>query len=90
MSSYQKIFVEAAKGLLSEKSEEKFEKHATSLNWSNNFQSLEILKISGVMECNIFEEIKRFLHFNNSQQIPQRQQGYEKLFKIRPLLNQIR
>lgn len=54
-------------------------------------QSLEIPNISGAMTCNRFEEIKRFMHFNdNTVQIPYGQPGHDKLFKIRPFLNKIR
>lgn len=53
--------------------------------------SLEIPAISHVMTCNRFEEIKRFLHFNNNQhQIQRGEPGYDKLFKIRPFINKIR
>lgn len=53
--------------------------------------SLEIGKISSVMTCNRFEEIKRYLHFNdNTLQISHGQPGFDKLFKIRPFLRQLR
>nr|CAH7744544.1 unnamed protein product [Callosobruchus chinensis] len=43
------------------------------------------------MSCNRFEEIKRFLHFNNNENIIERgQPGYDRLFKIRPFLDQIK
>lgn len=43
------------------------------------------------MSCNKFDEIKRFLHFNdNTNIIPAGQQGHDKLFKIRPFLSIIR
>ncbi|KAF9419654.1 hypothetical protein HW555_003932 [Spodoptera exigua] len=44
-----------------------------------------------VMTCNRFEVIKQFLHFNNNDNFkPFGTDGHDKLFKIRPLLNQIR
>nr|CAH7744541.1 unnamed protein product [Callosobruchus chinensis] len=47
--------------------------------------------VSSVMSCNRFEEIKRFLHFNNNENIIERgQPGYDRLFKIRPFLDQIK
>lgn len=53
--------------------------------------SLEFGKISGAMTCNRFEEIKRYLHFNdNTLQIPHGQPGFDKLFKIRPFLQKFR
>lgn len=61
---------------------------STRSYWNN---SLEIPNISSAMTCNRFEEIKRFLHFNdNTLQVPQGQPDYDKLFKIRPFLNKIR
>ncbi|CAH1982931.1 unnamed protein product [Acanthoscelides obtectus] len=52
---------------------------------------MDIPSISRAMNCNRFEEIRRFLHFNdNTSQAPQGQPGYDKLFKIRPFLNKIR
>ncbi|KAJ8912352.1 hypothetical protein NQ315_014719 [Exocentrus adspersus] len=48
--------------------------------------------VSSVMSCNRFEEVKRFLHFNNNDDIitDKSHPGYDKLFKIRPLLNMLR
>lgn len=61
---------------------------STRSYWNN---SMEIPNISRAMTCNRFEEIKRFLHFNdNNLQVLHGQPGYDKLFKIRPLLNKIR
>ncbi|GBP36150.1 Chimeric ERCC6-PGBD3 protein [Eumeta japonica] len=43
------------------------------------------------MSCNRFEEIKRFIHFNdNLTQIPKGQLGYNPLHKIQPLLELLR
>ncbi|CAF4889774.1 unnamed protein product [Pieris macdunnoughi] len=48
-------------------------------------------KVNSFMSCNRFEEIKRFLHFNdNSTQIPKGQVGYDPLHKLRPFLVQVR
>jgi hypothetical protein len=53
--------------------------------------SLEMPAISQTTTCNIFEQIKRFLHFNdNNEQVQHGQPGYDKLFKIRPFLNKVR
>lgn len=47
--------------------------------------------ISDVMTCNRFEELKRFLHFtNNEQTVPISDPNYDKLQRIRPLINKIR
>ncbi|XP_050305075.1 piggyBac transposable element-derived protein 3-like [Anthonomus grandis grandis] len=46
--------------------------------------------ISRVMTCNRWEEIKRFIHFNNNDNfIPRGKPGHDKLFKIRPLLERL-
>ncbi|XP_045453941.1 piggyBac transposable element-derived protein 3-like [Melitaea cinxia] len=48
-------------------------------------------KISTVMSCNRFEEIKRFIHFNdNALQIPKGQTGHNPLHKIQPFLDHLR
>ncbi|GBP23668.1 PiggyBac transposable element-derived protein 4 [Eumeta japonica] len=48
-------------------------------------------KVSTIMSCNRFEEIKRFIHFNdNLTQIPKGQPGYNPLHKIQPLLELLR
>nr|CAH7720594.1 unnamed protein product [Callosobruchus chinensis] len=61
---------------------------STRCYWNS---SMDILCISRAMTCNRFEEIKRFLHFNNNElQVPHGQPGYDKLFKVRPFLNKIR
>ena len=47
--------------------------------------------IRGTMSCNRWETIKRFLHFNNNENMKMPCEfGFEKLFKIRPHLNKIR
>ena len=47
--------------------------------------------VNSVMNCNRFEEIKRFLHFNNNDEIIERgKPGHDKLFKIRPVLTLLR
>ncbi|XP_050328491.1 piggyBac transposable element-derived protein 4-like [Bactrocera neohumeralis] len=44
-----------------------------------------------IMTCNRWENIKRFLHFNNNEDMKSPgEDGFDKLFKVRPLLNKIR
>lgn len=46
--------------------------------------------ISNAMTCNRFEELKRFLHFtNNEDTVPINDPNYDKLQRIRPLINKI-
>lgn len=46
--------------------------------------------VSSVVTCNRWEEIKRFLHFNNNDNfIPRGKDGHDTLFKIAPLLKSI-
>lgn len=50
-----------------------------------------IEKLASVMTCNRFEEIKRFLHFfDKAQERKPGEPNYDKLQKIRPLLNILR
>ncbi|KAJ8967146.1 hypothetical protein NQ314_003061 [Rhamnusium bicolor] len=61
---------------------------STRSYWNN---TMEIPAVSQTMTCNRFEEIKRFLHFsNNNEQVPFGQDGHDKLFKIRPFLDEVR
>lgn len=54
--------------------------------WGN----LGIPSIYNVMSVNRFEEIKRFIHFNDNSQLPARgDYNYDKLFKVRPLCSQV-
>ena len=47
--------------------------------------------IYGTMSCNRWETIKRFLHFNNNNDMKLAgEAGFDKLFKIRPVLDKIR
>lgn len=47
--------------------------------------------ISELMSSKRFKEIKRFLHFNdNSLEVVRGEPGYDKLHKVRPLLNMLR
>lgn len=47
--------------------------------------------VRSTMTCNRWEAIKRFLHFNNNATIRSPgETGFDKLFKIRPLLSKIR
>lgn len=48
-------------------------------------------KVSEIMSLNRWEELKRFIHFNdNSTFIPRGQPGHDQLHKIRPLLDLLR
>lgn len=50
-----------------------------------------IEKVASVMTCNRFEEIKRFLHFfDKTQELKPGELNYDKLQKLRPLLNILR
>mgnify|MGYP000336018700 CR=1 FL=1 len=61
---------------------------ATRHYWS---QCLGHPAISEVMSCNKWEEIKRFIHFNdNETYVPAGQDGHDILHKIRPLLTKVR
>lgn len=51
---------------------------------------LGIPSIFNVMALNRFEEIKRFIHYNNNNNLPNIHTTYDKLFKVRPLLDAIR
>lgn len=47
--------------------------------------------VSEVMTRNRFEEIKRSLHFNDNEQMKKREEnGYDRLFKVRPLIDALR
>lgn len=47
--------------------------------------------IADVMPRNKFDSIKRFLHFNDNSKIKKRnEEGYDKLFKIRPFIDALR
>lgn len=61
---------------------------STRKYWSKEVGQSQVYEI---MTCNKFESIKRFLHFNNNETfVPLGQDGHDKLFKIRPLLDMIR
>lgn len=46
--------------------------------------------IYNTMTCNRWETIKRFLHFNNNEDMKLAgEAGFDKLFKIRPVLDKI-
>lgn len=51
---------------------------------------LGIPSIFNTMSINRFEEIKRFIHFNNNANLPTNSINYDKLFKVRPLLDAVR
>ncbi|XP_050527792.1 piggyBac transposable element-derived protein 3-like [Daktulosphaira vitifoliae] len=52
---------------------------------------LGIPSIYNVMPLNRFEEIKRFLHFNDNLNLPNNtNNNYDKLFKVRPLIDAVR
>lgn len=61
---------------------------AARMYWNNNIGQSQVYE---TMTCNRWETIKRFLHFSdNTKFIKFGQPGYDKLFKIRPLLEHIR
>ncbi|CAH2000458.1 unnamed protein product [Acanthoscelides obtectus] len=61
---------------------------STRIYWSS---TLRVTTITEAMTCNRFEEIKRFVHFNdNTKQQNRDEPGYDKLFKIRPFLEKVR
>ena len=52
---------------------------------------LRIIQVSDILSRRRFEEIKRFLHFNdNSKMLPPDHENFDKLFKVRPLLDHLR
>ena len=58
------------------------------LCWSHQFPEIESPGISKVMTLVRFEQLFRYCHLsNNNNQIPCGQPGYNKLYKIRPLLD---
>lgn len=60
---------------------------ATRYYWSSVFG---YPKVNSVMSSKRFEEIKRYIHFNeNSTQVLRGQPGYDPVHKLRPLLNQV-
>lgn len=61
---------------------------ATRMYWNNSIGQHQVYE---TMTCNRWETIKRFLHFNdNTTFIPFGHDGYDKLHKIRPLVEHIR
>ncbi|XP_050313668.1 piggyBac transposable element-derived protein 3-like [Anthonomus grandis grandis] len=53
--------------------------------WS---KELRFSPVADVMSVNMFEKIRRFIHFTNSDTfIPRGQQGHDRLHKIRPLVD---
>lgn len=61
----------------------------SSRHYWNTFIGQEFVR--STMSCNRWESIKRFLHFNNNENLkPPGEPGFDKLFKIRPLLEKIR
>jgi len=58
------------------------------LYWSTNFPLISTRGISNVMPKTKFEQLFRFFHLNdNSKQVPYGQDGHDKLFKVRKLLD---
>lgn len=56
--------------------------------WAENFK---LAAVGNALPRNRFEKIKQFLHFNNNAaQTEKGQPGYDKLYKVRPLLNFIK
>ena len=63
------------------------------LSNSRHFWSLglRILQVSYILSRRRFEEIKRFIHFNNnSRMAPSGDDNFDRLFKVRPLLDHLR
>ena len=63
------------------------------LSNSRHFWSLglRILHVSDILSRRQFEEIKRFIHFNNnSRMAPSGDDNFDRLFKVRPLLDHLR
>ncbi|XP_053945112.1 piggyBac transposable element-derived protein 4-like [Anastrepha ludens] len=61
----------------------------SSRHYWNTFIGQEFVR--NAMTCNRWQNIKRFLHFNNNENIRSPGElGFDKLFKIRPLLDKIR
>lgn len=55
--------------------------------WSTD-QNLHVGRIAKIMSLRRFLQILRYLHANDNTQMPKRgQEGFDKLYKIRPLLN---
>lgn len=53
--------------------------------------SLRITFISNAMSLDKFENIKRYIHFNdNTKQIEKDQPSHDKLYKIRPILESVK
>ncbi|XP_071051398.1 piggyBac transposable element-derived protein 3-like [Onthophagus taurus] len=52
--------------------------------------SMAIPAICDVMSCNRFEEIKKFLHFNDNNNQVNQGERHDKLYKIRPFLSKVR
>ena len=60
---------------------------------SRSFWSLDlrIIQVSDILSRRRFEEIKRFVHFNdNSFMLPPDHENFDKLFKVRPFLDHLR
>lgn len=61
---------------------------STRLYWSKHVGQQQVYE---TMTCNRFDAIKKNLHFNNNENFkPRGTDGYDKLFKVRPLLDKIR
>uniref|UniRef100_A0A673JYK2 PiggyBac transposable element-derived protein domain-containing protein n=1 Tax=Sinocyclocheilus rhinocerous TaxID=307959 RepID=A0A673JYK2_9TELE len=59
----------------------------TRMYWA---RSTRVDCVADVMSLHRWEAIKRFLHFaNNEEQVPAGEPGYDKLFKVRPLLSSL-
>ena len=57
------------------------------LYWS---RQLGVAHISNVMSRERFEQIKKFIHFNdNALMVPPGDDNFDRLFKVRPLLNHL-
>ena len=59
----------------------------TRYYWSLNFGND---RICNIMSRNRFEQVKRFVHFNDNTAMPVRgEQNFDKLFKVRPLVTHL-
>ncbi|GBP74879.1 PiggyBac transposable element-derived protein 3 [Eumeta japonica] len=61
---------------------------STRMYWSKHIGQSQVYE---TMTCNRFEAVKNNLHFNNNDNFkPRGTDGHDKLFKIRPVLDEIR
>ncbi|KAB0805442.1 hypothetical protein PPYR_02412 [Photinus pyralis] len=64
-----------------------FDLHRTRNYWKEDFR---LPQVADVMSRNRYEEIRRYLHFNNNDEMPERHvDNFDRLYKIRPLLDSL-